>query len=354
MEHITVVGVGQREGELTERACRALESGARVILHTEKCPCAEWLRAKGIDFLALDGLYEADADFDSHAVAAAASVLEAARDEAVVFAVMDVRDRSVAALLERTQVELIPGPPAEDALFARAVGATQLLEASDWENYSLQAAQNALIREIDSRELASEVKLRLMECYPEESEVFVRLPEGGVARTKLYNLDRLQRYDHRASAFVPACGDLTNQERWGLNDVARLAARLRGPDGCPWDRAQTHESLRDALIEEAYEVADAIDRNDEAALIEELGDVLFDVALHAQIAREHGAFTVEDASSAVVEKMIGRHPHVFSRRETTDAQTVEDGWEEIKKREYGFSSPAEAMAAVAHALPALK
>ena len=354
MGRITVVGVGQRAGELTENAQKALESGARVVLHTGRCPCAAWLKAHGVEFDSLDGLYEAEEDFDAHAERAAEEIIRCSQAEDVVYAVMDVRDRSVAALLARAPVTILPGPPAEDMLFARAVGQTALLEASDWAAYQLQAAQNALVREIDSRQLAGEVKLKLMERYPEDAEVYVRLSEGGVARTPLYNLDRLKGYDHRTSAFVPACGELTQLERWSFEDLRRLVARLRGEKGCPWDREQTHESLRGALIEEAYEVADAIDRGDEAALIEELGDMLFDILLHAEISREHGSFTLEDATSAAAEKMIRRHPHVFSSEGAKDRQAVEASWDELKRREYGFSSRAEAMDGVARALPALK
>ena len=349
MGRITVVGVGQGEGQLTEGVIAALRSEAAVILHTERCLCAAWLRAEGIAYEALDPLYESEEDFDRHAVAAAARVAEAAQAGDVVYAVMDVRDRSVAALLAETPARVIPGPPVEEALFARAVGPTLLLEASDWESFRLQAAQNALVREIDDRGLAGEVKLKLMECYPEDARVYVRQPDGSIARTELYNLDRLKRYDHRTSVFVPACAELTALERWGLDELQRLVERLHGPEGCPWDRTQTHASLRDALIEEAYEVADAIDREDEAALIEELGDVLFDALLHAEVARGHGSFDLRDVTSAIAAKMIARHPHVFGNAESAGLT-----WQELKKKEYGFKSRAEAMAAVAHALPALK
>ena len=352
MADITIVGVGFAGGQLTEAAQAALTGGARVLLHTDRCPCAEWLRARGIPYESLDDLYESLEDFDVHAEAAAARVLAAAQAGDVVYGVLDVRDRSVGALLAQARAEVIPGPPAEDMLMAHAQGATLLLEASDWENFSLQATQNALVREIDSRALAAEVKLKLMECYPEAQLVWVRQPEGGVARTELYNLDRLKAYDHRTSAFVPACPDLTALERYGLEDLVRLVARLCGPDGCPWDRSQTHESLRGDLIEEAYEVADAIDRGDEAALIEELGDILFGVALHAEIARNHGTFDLRDVTSGVVEKMIFRHPHVFAGAE--NPADVDEAWQALKRQEHGHADRTDAMRAVARALPALK
>ena len=96
------------------------------------------------------------------------------------------------------------------------------------------------MRELDSRELAAEVKLKLMEVYPEESEIAVRMGDGGVARTKLYNLDRLRAYDHRTCAFVPAVRALGGLERYGFDRLCEIIETLCGPDGCPWDRAQTH------------------------------------------------------------------------------------------------------------------
>ena len=353
MGKITIVGVGSAEGQLTERAQALLAGGAQILLHTDRCPCADWLRSRKIAFASLDDLYESLEDFDEHARAAAERVRSAAAAGDVVYAVLDVRDRSVGELLGKAELEIVPGPPAEDELLARAAGPTLLLEASDWENYALQASQNVLVREIDSRALAGEVKLKLLECYPEESQVLVRQPNGGIARTELYNLDRLKRYDHRTSAFVPACPELTGLERFGFAELERLTTRLCDPDGCPWDRAQTHETLRKDLIEEAYEVADAIDRRSEADLIEELGDVLFVVALHAEIARRHGSFDMRDVTSGIVEKMLRRHPHVFGGMQGVDAERLGTLWQEIKRQEHGETTHAASMRGVARALPAL-
>jgi len=115
--------------------------------------------------------------------------------------------------------------------------------------------------------------------------------------------------------------------------LVELVARLRAPDGCPWDRAQTHESLKGMLIEEAYETVEAIERGDPGALQDELGDLLLHVVFHAQIAREAGEFTIEDIIERLNEKLIRRHPHVFSGRKVADPQEILENWEEIKLRE---------------------
>ena len=124
-----------------------------------------------------------------------------------------------------------------------------------------------------------------------------------------------------------------------LDRLVKLMARLRGPDGCPWDREQTHQSLKPYLIEETYEALDAIDREDDDGLRDELGDVLLQIVFHAQLAREESRFTLEDVAAATSEKLIRRHPHVFgSATANTPGQVVEN-WEAIKSRERREKGP---------------
>jgi len=136
--------------------------------------------------------------------------------------------------------------------------------------------------------------------------------------------------------------------------VARLRAivsLLRSPEGCPWDREQTHESLRAGLLEEACETIDAITKADDANLREELGDLLLQVVFHTDLAAERGAFTLEDAAQHTCEKLIRRHPHVFGDGDASDTQAVLRQWEQIKREEKGAS--ASIMAGIPRALPAL-
>lgn len=114
--------------------------------------------------------------------------------------------------------------------------------------------------------------------------------------------------------------------------VATIAA-LRSENGCPWDRKQTHESLKECLVEETGEVLEAIDKKDDANLCEELGDVLLQVVMHAQIAAEEGRFTIEDVINGVNEKMIRRHPHVFGDIKVSSVEEGLDLWEQIKQKE---------------------
>ena len=115
-----------------------------------------------------------------------------------------------------------------------------------------------------------------------------------------------------------------------------IIADLRGPNGCPWDKKQTHQSLKKYLIEEAYEVLEAIDEEDDDHLVEELGDILLQVMLHAQIGEDEGWFSIDDIIRTLAEKMVRRHPHVFGDTDVNNADEVIANWEEIKKQEKGI------------------
>ncbi len=129
--------------------------------------------------------------------------------------------------------------------------------------------------------------------------------------------------------------------------------RLRGPDGCPWDREQTPSTLRGYLLEEAYEAAEAIDSGSPEALREELGDLLYQIVFLARIGKEQGAFTADDVAEGITRKMTRRHPHVFGDAQAEDAPAVLRQWEEIKKRERGGAAPSSSLDGIPKAIPAL-
>ncbi|MBI1755771.1 MAG: nucleoside triphosphate pyrophosphohydrolase [Fimbriimonas ginsengisoli] len=137
-----------------------------------------------------------------------------------------------------------------------------------------------------------------------------------------------------------------------LDELVQLVRRLLGPGGCPWDQAQTHETLKRHLLEETYEVLEAIDSGDTAKLREELGDLLLQPLMHAEMARLAGGFDTDDVARAVVDKLVSRHPHVFGDVEAEDADAVLRNWDRIKKAEKG-GAPESILTGVPVALPAL-
>ena len=194
-----------------------------------------------------------------------------------------------------------------------------------------------LVAQVYNRRLASAVKLALSECYPDEWPVKLVRAAGvdnreTVIEMPLYELDRGSLANHLSTLYVPPLGEM---EALRLPETLRyITMRLRRePDGCPWDRQQTHQSLRHYVIEETYEVVEALEENDMEKLAEELGDLLLQVYLHAEIARQDGDFSIGDVFEQVSAKLIRRHPHVFGQVEVDNAGQVVQNWEAIKRQE---------------------
>jgi len=136
-------------------------------------------------------------------------------------------------------------------------------------------------------------------------------------------------------------------------ELIRIMARLRGPGGCPWDREQTHESIKPYLVEETYEVIEALDRGDDRELVAELGDLLLQIVFHAQMASEAGRFTIADVAEAINAKLIRRHPHVFADAAVSGTADVLRNWSRIKAAERAGAEDRSALAGVPRAMPAL-
>ncbi len=147
--------------------------------------------------------------------------------------------------------------------------------------------------------------------------------------------------------------DFESKDFYTLQDLERIVSILRAPGGCPWDREQTHQSIRSNMLEEAYEACEAIDQADSEHLKEELGDVLLQVALHAQMEREAGGFDLDGVADGICKKLIFRHPHVFGDVKAQDVDAVLNTWDAMKRVEKSQSTYTDTLEAVARALPAL-
>lgn len=194
-----------------------------------------------------------------------------------------------------------------------------------------------LVAQVYNRRLASAVKLALSECYPDEWPVkLVRAAgvdsEETLIEMPLYELDRNTSANHLSTLYVPP---LTEMTALRLPETLRyITMRLRRePDGCPWDRQQTHQSLLRYVIEETYEVVETLEENDMGKLAEELGDLLLQVYLHAEIARQDDDFSIGDVYENINAKLIRRHPHVFGDVEVSNAGQVVQNWDAIKRQE---------------------
>src|SRR5581483_6412038 len=189
-----------------------------------------------------------------------------------------------------------------------------------------------LIAQIYSRVVASEVKSTLTSIYPDEHRVKLIHAAGTkdqlVEDLALFEIDRSEHIGLLTSLYVPSLGEGTSFESF-----QEIVAHLRAPDGCPWDKEQTHASLRKHLLEESYEAISAIDSDDFHAMREEFGDLLLQIMLNAQIASEEGEFTVNDVVKGIYDKIIRRHPHVFGDVRVNGVSDVLQNWEKLKETE---------------------
>jgi len=208
----------------------------------------------------------------------------------------------------------------------------------------------ALVGQLHSREVASEAKLTLMNLYPPDHPVAL-LRRAGTAQEEvrslpLYQLDRDAELDEWTALYLPPLARPSS-----LAELQETMARLRAPDGCPWDREQTPQSLRHNLLEETYEVLEAIDEDDGIKLKEELGDLLMQIVLQVQIAAEGGEFTMAEVAEGIIAKLKSRHPHVFADLSLADSREVLQHWERTKAEERG--GKGSPLADLPLALPAL-
>ncbi|MDY7040102.1 MAG: nucleoside triphosphate pyrophosphohydrolase [Chloroflexota bacterium] len=345
---ITIVGLGPgNPAHLTLEAQRVLEQAAEVYLRTSHHPTVPALPSQLI-LHSFDSLYEQATDFAEVYAGVVERVLALGqRAEGVVYAVPGhplVGEETVQRILEAARaqglaVRIIAGlsfvEPVLTVLGLDALDGLQVADALDLaarHHPPFSPDLPTLVGQLYGRDVASAVKLTLMNGYPAEHPItLVRgagTDEERMYTLPLYELDRVKDVDHLSTLYLPPLSGVT-----GVESFQDTIARLRAPGGCPWDRKQTHRSLRPNLLEEAYEALTAIDGDDMPALCEELGDLLLQVALHTQIAVEGGDFSLADVVSGIDAKIKRRHPHVFGDVYVKDAVEVMHNWEEIKREE---------------------
>ncbi len=377
---ITVVGLGPGSpSAIPLGALELLEGPGRNILRTRIHPSVEWLTSRGIRFEALDWAYDRGRDFAGVYRLIVNFLLQESAADHLIYAVPGhplVAERTVEMLLEEgpgagVEVEIGPGASALDAIFSAAQldpsAGLQILDAQEAGLRTVDPATGALWLQVYDRAVASDLKLAMMEVYPDDFLVIVISSAGipgqeRVETVPLYGLDRVSWIDHLTSVYFPPLVDSVAASRdaaggtaaGSLRPLMDVVRRLRGPGGCPWDREQTHLSLRQYLIEEAFEVAEAIDSQEMNKLREEMGDLLLQIALHSAMAEEEGSFTIDDVVEEITEKMIRRHPHVFGGARVSSSGEVLDRWDRIKAAERAGQAKVSALDGVPPAMPALQ
>lgn len=366
---IKIVGLGPGAKEaLTIGTISELEKNKNIFLRTEKHPTVEYLKEKNIKFVTYDDVYETMESFDEVYLNIAEDLINKHKEVGeLIYAVPGhplVAERSVFNLVQlcnenNIEYKVIPAVSFIDAmmesLMIDPIEGLKVIDAFDINNQVLDKRIGTIITQVYNPLIASEVKLKLLEQYNDETEIiYVRAAgiEGqeSIRKIPLFELDMQEDIDYLTSIYIPK--DLNNKK--DFNDLLNIIEILRGDDGCPWDKEQTHESLKKALVEESYEVIDAIDQDDDNSLIEELGDVLLQVVFHASIGKEDGYFDIGDIIGGICNKMISRHPHVFG--DSSGLKSSEDvviKWDDLKKKEKGYESITEEMNGITKGLPSL-
>jgi len=345
---ITIIGLGPGDPSLmTCEARELLEKAQEVYLRTKRHPAVDSL-PHHLQLHSFDHLYEKVETFEEIYERIAQEILRLGdRPEGVLYAVPGhplVGEASVHRILalageKGVPVRIVAGisflEPIFSLLKVDPLAGLQIGDAVTLAS-DLHPGFNpdipALIGQLYSRTVAADLKLTLMNLYPDDHPVILIQGAGGpeVKRRTilLYELDHQEGIDHLTSLFIPPLS-----APGSFSFLQDIVARLRAPDGCPWDREQTPQSLRPFLLEETYEALEALDLEDTERLREELGDLLLEVLLQVQIAAEGGEFKMPDVLGGIIAKLIRRHPHVFGEVEATTPGEVISHWQEIKREE---------------------
>ncbi|NMA03930.1 MAG: nucleotide pyrophosphohydrolase [Clostridiales bacterium] len=358
MNKITIIGLGPGGKEhLTLAAYEKLKKHNNIYLRTGRHPIIPYLKDEGITFKTFDYIYEDDnhdkfEEVYDHIVE---KILEESRKGEVLYAVPGnplVAESTVQLILEKCkqegiETEIYPAMSFIDAVFTvlkiDPVEGFQLLDGLQLDRQKPDPNTNNLITQVYNELVASEVKLQLMHYYDDEQEICVVRAAGvpdiqKIVKIPLFELDRIGWIDYLTTVFVPKVEN-SEKKYYNMNNLAEIMERLRSKGGCPWDVEQTHQSLKPYLIEESNEVIEAIDMESDDALEEELGDLLLQVVFHSQIAKERGAFRLEDVVNRLCHKLIFRHPHVFGDKVANTEADVAKIWAEQKSKEKKLKHP---------------
>ncbi len=345
---ITVVGLGPGDPDLvTREAWDVLSNATEVYLRTGEHPVIEGL-PRETKVRTFDHLYDELDDFKAVYQAIVTKIIELAkRPEGVVYAVPGdptVAEATVIALRQEADerglsLRIVHGVSFIEACLAilgidalDGLHIADALELASGHHPSFPPDSPVLIGQLYSRMVATDVKLTLMNQYPDDHPVKLihaaGTSEAEIETLRLYEIDQSSKIGNLTALYVP---QLSRES--AFESFQETVAHLRAPDGCPWDREQTHKTLRAHLLEESYEALQAIDADDMTALREELGDLLLQIVLQSQIATEEGEFTMADVIANIQEKIVRRHPHVFGGVRVDDTEHVLHNWEALKAAE---------------------
>lgn len=348
---ITIVGLGNYGiDELPLGIYRFLEKETKVYARTLNHPVINTLK-KEIEFESFDSIYEAHDRFEDVYEAIVTSLIELAQSEDIVYAVPGhprVAETTTVKLLEYSHfnedisVKVLGGKSFIDDIF-EAVDVDPndgftLLDGTSLKESALNVRTHTVITQVYSVMIAADLKLTLMERYPDDFNVKIITgshSDGAyVIECPLYEIDRYDDYfNNLTSLFIPKINEDTLLYQDFDYAVQTIDLLVDNEKGCPWDKVQTHDSLKRYLLEETFELFEAIDNEDDWHMIEELGDILLQVLLHSSIGKKEGYIDIKEIIESLNAKMIRRHPHIFGNAYVTSQEDLKDIWSHAKEKE---------------------
>lgn len=347
---VSIIGLGLKSGDLSLSGYKKIKSCDKVFIRSEKLSSGRFLKKEGIEYQSFDELFETLDNFDEVYAKIADRLESEDGDVCYLTDGSGVLDKVKSFLKKPYEMY-----PAAEKCAGIVNGCDYaVMSAYDFaakQNFGGMLSNTVYITDLDNKLIASDVKLSLQRLLGDEEEV--TFFDGKTAtKIPLYELDFQKKYDYNSGVLFEN-KDFLHKKRFFIEDLLDIVTALRAPDGCPWDRAATHQSIRMNTIEEAYEVADAIDKNSVEMMIEETGDLMLQTVLHAEIGRGDGEYDINDVATDICQKLIDRHTHVFGTDKVQNASDALKLWDNNKQKLKGEKTATESIEHITKALPSI-
>ncbi len=346
---IKVVGLGCDTDQITLKGDQIIRTSKKVFVRTALTETYNYFVNNKIDNIPLDYIYENAENFDNLDNEIVEVLL---KEEDACYCVngSGFDDRTVLELKKRTNVEIYPsvslGSSFENpSLATLKISAYELISNVGF-NYDTRTT--LVVTDIDNEYIASDVKLVLSNILGDEQDIKFN---GRVI--KVFEIDRQKEYNYKTTIICSPL-EVKNKYRFNFLDLYAIMRILRSEHGCEWDKAQTHESIRENALEEAYELVEAINNQDLDNMIEESGDLMLQSIFHCVIGEDMGEYNTEDALSSLCSKLIFRHPHIFGDIVATNKDEALAAWDAAKAKEKKYTKPSSKMDSIAKALPSVE
>lgn len=355
MAKIYIIGLGPGSvDDLTLGAINRINKGDKNFLRTKEHPTIEYFNENLVEYESFDYLYEDNEEFKNVYNDIVDNLIEeVSLGEDINYFVPGnplVAEKTVEILLEKdVDIEIVGGMSFIDPLIMSIekdpVNGLKIVDGTVFDYSMIDINTDIIITQVYNKRIISEIKLILSEIYGDEYKIYI-VDSAGIRNSEsvnnipIYLMDRIPNIGYLTSIYIPRIEN-DNKDIYDLNDLIHIMEKLRGEDGCPWDIKQSHKSLRKHVIEEAYELVDAIDRDNIDDIVEELGDVLLQVIFHSQIAFDQGDFSLIDVTTTLAKKIIFRHPNIFLKEKLEKSEEVVYNWDRLKDLQRGFETIEE-------------